>query len=55
MPLSDLQLVVFHDIQRPLHSASVSEKSDFALLEISNDGDLSLDAAVSSQCLEVLE
>lgn len=55
MPLSYLQLVVLDNVQRPLHSARVGEEPDLALLKVSDDRNLSLDSAVSSQSLEVLK
>jgi hypothetical protein len=37
VPFSDLQLVLLYDVEWTLDATSVSEKPDFAFLEIAND------------------
>lgn len=37
VPLTDLQLVVFNDIQRPLHTSCVCEKTNFSAMEVAYD------------------
>jgi len=55
VPFSDLQLVLLYDVEWTLDATSVSEKPDFAFLEIANDRYLSFDATVSPKGLEILE
>ena len=53
VPLADLQLVVFHDVQRPLDATCVRAELDLAFGEVSHNRYLPLNLAVSPQILKV--
>ena len=55
MPFANLELVISHDEEWSLHSACIGAELDLSPVEVSDDGDLSLDTTVSPQSLEILE
>ena len=54
MPFANTKIIILNDIQRSLNTTSISAELDLLSREISYNGNLSLDTAITSQSEEVL-